>query len=193
MICVLYFLLNLSDIMLVMDEHNKDIQHIMRRSIIEPLAFITSVDKNGKPNVMTASWNMKVSYKPPMLAIAIQDSKNTHKLILESKEFTVSIPSPELREQIEYFGSVSGVNEDKFAISGIKTQRATNIKPPILSDARINFECKLHSYVKPADHYVFFGEIVAAHLNETKEQLFYTGRSEKDNVRTFDSKPGTKQ
>jgi len=171
-------------------QDKKNIQHAMRRSIIEPVVFVISVDNNGKPNGMTASWNMKVSYEPPMLAIALQDSKNTHKLILQSKEFTVSIPSPELKEQIEYFGSVSGKDIDKFAISGIKNQPATKIRPPLLSDARINFECKLHSYLKPADHYIFFGEIVAAHLDETKEQLFYTGRVENNGARTFDSKPG---
>lgn len=171
------------------DQNQDEIQHIMRRSIIEPVVFVIFVDKNGKLSGMTASWNMKVSYEPPMIAIAIYDVQNTSKLILESKEFTVSVPSPELRETLEYFGSVSGADVDKFAVSGVKTQPATRIKSPLLSDARINFECKLHSYVKPADHYVFFGEIVAAHLNEAKEQLFYTGRV-KDGSRSFDSKPG---
>jgi len=164
----------------------KDIENIMRRNLIEPTVFVLSVDKDGKPNGMTAGWNMKCSYDPPTLAVALWDTKNTHKLIMESKEFVVAVPSPELRDTLEYFGSVSGKNVDKFKESGVATLPGTIGKTPLLKEARINFECKLHSYSKPADHYVFFGEIVAAHYNKSKQQLFYTGR-DKGQRRTFQS------
>ena len=163
-----------------------DIVYAMRRTLIEPTVFVLSVDADGKPNGMAAGWNMKCSYEPPTLAVALHDIKNTHKLIMESKEFVVVVPSPELRDQLEYFGSVSGVDVDKFTESGIATLPGTIGKTPLLADARVNFECRLHSYAKPADHYVFFGTIMAAHLNEEKEQLFYTGR-DKDGIRTFES------
>ncbi len=169
----------------------QDIEYTMRRSLVEPTVFVLSVDQNGKPNGMAAGWNMKVSYSPPMIAVALHDIKYTHELILASEEFVVVVPSAELREQLEYFGSVSGKDEDKFAKSGIATLPGTIGKTPLLADARINFECKLHSYTKPADHYVFFGEIKAAHLNESKPQLFYTGR-DKTGERTFSSVEGMK-
>jgi flavin reductase (DIM6/NTAB) family NADH-FMN oxidoreductase RutF len=166
-----------------------DFVYAMRRSLIEPTVFVLSIDANGKPNGMAAGWNMKCSYDPPTLAIALDEDNNTHKLILESKEFVVVVPTPELREQLEYFGSVSGANIDKIAESGIATMPASKLKTPLLADARLNFECKLRSYAKPADHYVFFGTLVAAHLNEEKDQLFYTGR-EKEGKRTFKSVRG---
>src|SRR5277367_1249155 len=129
-----------------------DIVQTMRRSLIEPTVFVLSVDANGKPNGMAAGWNMKCSYEPPTLAVALHDIKNTHKLILASKEFVVVVPSSELRDQLEYFGSISGADVDKFAESGIATLPGTVGKTPLLADARINFECRLHSYAKPADH-----------------------------------------
>lgn len=161
----------------------------MRRALVEPVVFVLSVDKDGKPSGMASSWNMKVSYHPPMLAVALHDIKNTHKLILESKEFVVAVPSAEQHELIEYFGAVSGADEDKFAVSGVKTLPGTIGKTPLLADARINFECTLKEYAHPADHYIFFGEIKAAHLNEAKEQLYYTGRDAKGD-RTFSSIKG---
>lgn len=170
-------------------EQQSDIERTMRRALVEPVVFVLSVDKDGKPNGMVAGWNMKVSYEPPMIAVALHDIKNTHKLILESKEFVVVVPSAEQRELVEYFGSVSGADVDKIAESGVKTLPGTVGKTPLLADARINFECTLHSYTKPADHYVFFGEIKAAHLNESKEQLFYTGRNTEGN-RTFSGVKG---
>jgi flavin reductase (DIM6/NTAB) family NADH-FMN oxidoreductase RutF len=166
-----------------------DIVYAMRRSLIEPTVFVLSVDSSGKPNGMAAGWNMKCSYDPPTLAVAIFEKNNTHKLILESKEFVVAVPSPELREQLEYFGSVSGSKVDKILKSDIATLPGTVGKTPLLADARVNFECRLHSYSKPADHTVFFGTILAAHLNEDKEQLFYTGRDKKGG-RTFGEAKG---
>ena len=171
-------------------EH-KEIERIMRRALVEPTVFVLSVDANGKPNGMAAGWNMKVSYSPPMLAVALHDIKNTHKLILKSKEFVVVGPSKEKRELLEYFGSVSGKDVDKIKESGVEMLPGTVGKTPLLKNARVNFECKLHSWVKPADHYVFFGEIKAAHLDEEKEQLFYTGRNA-DRRRTFSSIGGAK-
>lgn len=166
-----------------------DIVYAMRRSLVEPTVFVLSVGVDGKPSGMAAGWNMKCSYDPPTWAVALHDIKNTHKLILESKEFVVAVPTPELREKLEYFGSVSGATLDKFTESGIATIPGTAGLTPLLADARLNFECKLHSYAKPADHFVFFGTILAAHLNEEKEQLFYTGR-DKTGQRTFKSTKG---
>lgn len=163
----------------------------MRSSLVEPTVFVLSVDKHGKPSGMAAGWNMKISYSPPMIAVALHDIKNTHKLILESKEFVVVVPSKEQRELIEYFGSVSGKDVDKFKQAKVITLPGTVGKTPLLKDARINYECTLHSWAKPADHYVFFGEIKAAHLDEKKEQLFYTGRND-DGKRTFSSVGGLK-
>lgn len=162
-------------------EQYDDIPKIMRRHKIEPCAFILSIDKEGKPNGMIAGWNTKVSYDPPMIAVAVSKRKNTQRLIHESKEFVVASPSPELREAVEYFGSVSGTDVDKFKETGVKILPATKIKTPLLADARVNFECKLHSFTEPGDHYIFIGEIVAAHYDEKKKQLFYAGRDEQGN------------
>lgn len=169
----------------VVTEHD-DLVRVMRRNLIEPTVFVLSVDNDGKPNGMAAGWNMKCSYEPPTLAVAVLGTNNTCKLIMESKQFVLAVPTPELRESLEYFGSVHGNVADKFKETGIKTIPGTKGKTPLLTDARINFECKLHSYAKPADHYIFFGTIEAAHYDQSKEQLFYVGR-DKNFKRVFKS------
>lgn len=158
----------------------------MRKDLVDPVVFVLSVDKNGKPNGMVAGWNMKVSYNPPTIAISLYENNNTQKLIRESKEFVIAYPSPEMQKDLEYFGSSSGVTDDKFKQSGIKTAQGIYGKTPILADARINFECELISFVKPSDHYVFFGTIKVAHLKEEKPQLFYKGRNS-HGERVFDN------
>ncbi len=163
-----------------------DIPQIMRRHSIEPAVFVLSIDENGKANGMAAGWNMKCSYDPPMLVVALKQTNNTQRLIQTSKEFVVAVPSPELHENLEYFGSVSGSEVDKFASSGIKTTPSVELKTPLLADARVNFECKLVNTVEAGDHYLFIGEVVATHYNPEKEQLYFAGRDPQGN-RIFQS------
>ena len=164
--------------------------YTMRRNLIEPTVFVISVDKDGRPNGMAAGWNMKCSYDPPTLAVAILKTNNTCRLIKESKEFVIAVPTPELRKDLEYFGNVHGFDVDKFKETGIKTLPGTAGRTPLLADARINFECKLHSSAQPADHVIFFGTIQAAHYDKSKDQLFYKGRNNAGE-RVFDAMPDT--
>lgn len=153
-----------------------EIINAMRRDLVDPVVFVLSVDKDGNPNGLIAGWNMKTSYNPPTVAIALYENNNTQKLIRESKEFVIAYPSPEMQADLEYFGSSSGAGEDKFKKSGIKTLPGTVGKTPLLAGARLNLECELINFVKQGDHYIFFGEVKAAHLNKDKPQLFYIGR-----------------
>jgi len=117
----------------------------------ESCVFVVSVNKNKTPSGMIAGWNMKCSIEPPLFAVALSKKGNTHKLIQDSKEFVVAIPSQKLVKELEYFGSVSGVQFDKFKETGIKTKKAEFIKSPLILDATINFECKLYKEIKSGD------------------------------------------
>jgi flavin reductase (DIM6/NTAB) family NADH-FMN oxidoreductase RutF len=158
-------------------ERHPDIPTAMRRHSIEPTVFVVSKSSEGQVNVMAAGWNVKCSYDPPMMAVALSKNGHTHTVIPQTKEFVLAVPSPELREQLEYVGSVTGSEVDKFSNTELRTQTADEIDVPLLSDARVNFECQLDSVVPTGDHFLFIGRIVAAHYNPDKEQLYFAGRT----------------
>jgi flavin reductase (DIM6/NTAB) family NADH-FMN oxidoreductase RutF len=54
-----------------------------------PTVLITS-KLGDKLNVMTAAWQMPVSFTPLLVATAIDHGRFSHKLILESREFVMS-------------------------------------------------------------------------------------------------------
>lgn len=158
----------------------------MRRHSIEPTVFVISQSKTGKTNGMAAGWNVKCSYDPPLMAVALKNNKYTQELIHDTKEFVIAIPSPELKETLEYFGSVSGRDEDKLSVSQLKTQGSTKVKPPLVSEARANFECSVHKIITTGDHFFVIGEVLAAHYNPDKDQLYFAGRDSQGN-RVFKS------
>jgi len=118
----------------------------------ESCVFVISIDKKGKPGGMIAGWNMKCSSSPPLFAVSLSKKGYTHKLIRESKEFVISVPSKDLKKEIEFFGSVHGDKIDKFKETRIETTKSRFVEPPLIKKATINFECKLEKEVDSGDH-----------------------------------------
>jgi len=142
----------------------------------ENVVFVLSFDReNNRPSGMVAGWNTICSFDPYMIAVAIWKGGYTHKLIRDTKEFVVAIPNKSLEKAIEVFGEQHGDKIDKFKISKVACTKAKFVKVPLLSEATINFECKLEKEVDCADHILFIGKIIASHINENKKVLLYMG------------------
>jgi len=151
----------------------------IERKYPEPVVLVVSCDREGKPNVMPAGWSMVTSENPPMLAVAINRINYTHKLIEEAGEFVLAFPNEEMKTIIEYTGSCSGKDTDKFADCSIETLRSEYVKPPLIRDAVACFECKLRAKLMTGDHTIFAGEVVASHISDKyKHRLYNFGDGE---------------
>ncbi len=151
----------------------------MRRHSIEPTVFVLSKGSDGKNNIMAAGWNGKCSYDPPMVTVALSNKGYTHNLVRQTGQFVLAVPSPGQEELLEYVGSVSGSDVDKFLERDIPTEQAAQIDVPLLSNARVNFECTVANEVVTGDHFLFVGLIRAAYYNVDKDQVFFAGRNDR--------------
>lgn len=156
-----------------------DISSAFTKYIPYNFAFVLSCDKNAKPSGMIVAWHMKVSYEPPLMAVAIFNTQNTKKLIEQSKEFVLAVPNKKLLKAISIFGENHGDKIDKFKISKVKTRKAKFVKTPLLSDATLNYECKVIKKIKTGDHTIFIGKVLAAHYNEKQKILLCYGKNKK--------------
>jgi len=154
----------------------EDIPTAMRRHSVEPTVFVISQGEDGRNNIMAAGWNIKCSYEPPMIAVALSKNGYTQKLVRQTGQFVLAVPSPGQEGLLEYVGSVSGSDVDKFAERGILTQPASEITVPLLSEARVNFECVVDNELVVGDHFLFIGLIKAAYYNADRDQVFFAGR-----------------
>ena len=131
-----------------------------------PVVLITSVGKNGKPNIMSATWVTPVSKNPPLIIICVGESRYSHKLIEETGAFVVNIPTKDLLEQVELCGSESGRYLDKFEASGLTAKPAKTVKPPIIEECIGHLECRVVNKFSAGDHTIFVGEVLAAYADE---------------------------
>jgi flavin reductase (DIM6/NTAB) family NADH-FMN oxidoreductase RutF len=125
-----------------------------------PVWVIGSYDKAGKPNAMTVSWAAICCSKPPMVTISIRKATYTYGNILESKAFTVNVPSEKLAGAAVYFGSVSGRDVDKFAATGLTPVKSDLVNAPYVKEFPLVLECKLVKTEELGLHTMFIGEIV---------------------------------
>ena len=125
-----------------------------------PVWAVGSYDQAGKPNAMTAAWVGICCSKPPCVAVSLRKATYTHGNILARKAFTVSIPSEAFAKQADYFGLVSGRNEDKFAGSGLTPVKSELVDAPYVGEFPLIVECKLLNSFELGLHTMFVGEIV---------------------------------
>ncbi|MED4016482.1 MULTISPECIES: flavin reductase family protein [Sutcliffiella] len=121
------------------------------------MVAIVTAEWNGERNVMAAGWHTYISYEPPIYGVAVAKERYTHHLIENSKQFAINFVPADKAEIIQFVGSNSGENVDKFA--QLSFTKGETIETPILKDAYIAYECKVIDQNTYGDHDFFVGEI----------------------------------
>jgi flavin reductase (DIM6/NTAB) family NADH-FMN oxidoreductase RutF len=128
--------------------------------------LVTSVDKRGKPNIITLSWAMPTSFNPPLVAISVGPRRYSHELIEACEEFVVNIPPHAILKKVQLCGKRSGRATDKFAEAGLTSIASKEVRPPRIKECIAHLECKLVGKLQTGDHTIFVGRVVAASVDE---------------------------
>jgi flavin reductase (DIM6/NTAB) family NADH-FMN oxidoreductase RutF len=140
-----------------------NIYHLMHPKIA---FFLTSVSKEGRPNVMACAWATPVSEEPPIVAVCVSKESYTAELIKQTKEFVINIPTKKLLKALWICGKSSGRDADKFKKAGLKYSNAKSVKSPVIDECIGHIECKLWKAVDAGECYAFFGNVLRAEVDE---------------------------
>ncbi len=132
-----------------------------------PVLVIGTYDADDRPNVMTASWGGICCSTPPCVAVSIRKATYTYGNLVEKEAFTVNIPSEEYIKAADYFGMVSGKNEDKFKTIGLTPVKGDHVNAPYVKEFPLILECKLIRTVEIGLHTQFIGEIMDVKADES--------------------------
>ena len=132
----------------------------------EHTILLTCADKKGDTNIITLAWCMPVSAEPPLLALSIRPTRHSYKMIKETREFVVNVPTMSIVKETLFCGRRSGKQYDKFKETGLTPLPARMVKPPIIKECVAHLECKLHRRITVGDHDIIVGGILTAYVNE---------------------------
>jgi flavin reductase (DIM6/NTAB) family NADH-FMN oxidoreductase RutF len=118
----------------------------------------------GRANFLAVAWVMRVSMKPPLLAVALNKAHFTPQGIREHHNFSVNFPGVDLMDKADYCGLVSGHKVDKSGLFRVFYGELETA--PLIEECPLGLECRLYQVVELPANDLFIGEIVAAYANE---------------------------
>lgn len=120
-----------------------------------PVVMVTTMDKAGRPNVMTLAWHAMMDFEPPIVGFVLGEQSLSFKTLKATRECVINIPTVELARKVVGCGNTSGRNTDKFKKFGLTPVRAARVKPPLIAECYASFECKVVDS-RLANKYNFF-------------------------------------
>jgi flavin reductase (DIM6/NTAB) family NADH-FMN oxidoreductase RutF len=132
-----------------------------------PVFIVGTYDLAGKPNLMAAAWGGICCSRPPCVAVSLRKATYTHGNIVKREAFTISIPSDSYVREVDYVGTVSGRNKDKFSATGLTPVRSDLVDAPYVGEFPFALECKLLHTVEIGLHTQFIGQIVGIQADES--------------------------
>lgn len=149
----------------------RDAYYFMISALIpRPIAFVSTVGKDGVMNCAPFSFFMGVTSDPPTLAVSIGSRKGVPKdsarNILDTGEFAVNIVVDAIAEKMNLASGEYPPDVSEFAVTGLTPVASDLIKAPRIAESPISMECRLvhHVDVGNALNAVVFGEILRYHV-----------------------------
>ena len=142
-----------------------------------PIVLVSS-KRQGKTNIMTLGWHTILEFSPSLVGLMISAGNHSHRMILESRECVINLPTTKLTDTVVGIGNTSGAEVDKFTKFTLTAEHATKVDAPLIGECHASFECRLHDDALIKKYNFFIFEVVKAHVAASPkhpETLHYTG------------------
>lgn len=108
-----------------------------------PVLMVGTYDEEGKANVMNAAWGG--IYDHGKIYISLSNHKTTDNLKIKNA-FTVGFATKDTEVISDYFGVVSGRDQDKIEKSGVHVIKSNFVDAPIIEEYPLTLECTVESF-----------------------------------------------
>lgn len=135
-----------------------------------PIAWVSSISKNGVRNAAPFSFFNAMSKTPPIIAIGIQANadgsmKDSARNILDTREFVVNLAPRAVAEAMNLTSVDAPPDVDELSMADLATLPSVKVKPERIAASPVAFECRLHTPIEVApSQLIVLGEIVQAHV-----------------------------
>jgi flavin reductase (DIM6/NTAB) family NADH-FMN oxidoreductase RutF len=133
------------------------------RRYIEPGPVVLISSRwQGKDNIMTLGWHTILEFTPPLGGAMISSGNRSHRMIRESGECVVNLPTADMIDTVCRIGNCDGDDTVKFSEFGLTRSDSTEVDAPGITEGHASFECRLYdtSMIDSRGFFVF--EIVKA-------------------------------
>ena len=159
------------------DLRSEELYLLLRDSIVpRPIAWVSTVDAQGRPNLAPYSFFNCCSPKPPILGFSVGPRggrdpdgallrKDTLVNLRQRPECVVNLVPESLTLPMVETSANLPPGESEFEFAGLKQSPSTKGSVPRVAGATLSFECKLHSMVELGPSVWVMVEVVHIHVH----------------------------
>lgn len=150
-----------------------------------PVALVSTVDKDGVPNVAPFSFFSGVGSNPPTVLFCpslrspeqrLDDRKDTLRNVEQTGEFVINIVSDAIASAANLAAAEVGPEIDEFSLAGLTPIPSEAVRAPRVAESPAQMECKLLEIVftrqAPGGGVIVLGEVVRFHVRADLEDNF---------------------
>jgi len=174
-------------------ESPTDIYKLMVGAIVpRPIAFVSSVDKDGILNLAPFSYFSAVCSKPATVLFCcavrsgLNGTKDTLRNIVATGEFVINVVSEEIAAQMNQCAAEVAPEVDEFALSGLTPIASEVVRAPRVAESPVQMECQLREIVRISDQpggaSIVIGNVARFHV---RDDVFEDFRVDPDKLRAI--------
>jgi len=151
--------------------------HLLDTIVPRPIAFASTVDKDGKPNLSPFSFFNAFGVNPSTLVFSPSrrgrdnTTKHTYENLLEVPEVVINIVTYDMVQQVSLSSTEypKGVNE--FLKAGLTMLPSEKVRPFRVKESPVHFECRVRDIIETGTEggagNLVICEIVMMHIDES--------------------------
>ena len=158
-------------------DHSFRALHRLWLSFVQPrpIAFVSTLDADGRPNLAPFSFYNMLSSNPPVVVFSPaisrrREKKDTLVNIEATGEFVIATVTEAIAERMNVCSTEFGRGISEFEQSGLTAVAAKKVKAFLVKESPVNIECRLRQVVSlgdgPAAGQAIFGDVLAVHVDE---------------------------
>jgi flavin reductase (DIM6/NTAB) family NADH-FMN oxidoreductase RutF len=136
-----------------------------------PIGWISSVSRDGTPNLAPYSFFNAFNYVPPIVGFASVGEKDTLRNVRDSGEFVWNLATLALAEAMNVTCTAVAPQVDEFVLAGLTAAPSRLVAAPRVAESPVSFECRVTQIVQlqRADGdrvltWLVLGEVVGVHI-----------------------------
>ena len=137
-----------------------------------PIGWISSIARNGVPNLAPYSFFNAVAEHPHYIVIGSSGMKDSLTNVEATGEFVINLATYELREPMNISSASVAPDVDEFKLAGLTATPSRFVKAPRVKESPAALECKLFQIVPlPDDHgdarqWAIIGRVVGVYIDD---------------------------
>lgn len=134
--------------------------------IPRPIAWVSTVDGQGRPNLAPHSFFTVASADPPIVQFTSVGRKDSLTNAEETGEFVVNLASRPHLDAMNQTSAPLPRGESEFAHAGLEQAPSVRVRPPRVAGAPAALECVLERVIEVGDCFLVLGRVVHAAVAE---------------------------